>query len=201
VSDPWEIYYSQNTVPWKGSPYELPDLEKGALVLDIGCGTGSTLIKGLEKGWEITGVDVSPSAIEQCRKRLDERGLACDLITSDLIDLEIKEKKFDLILCHYVLGALSEEKRRLASLKIMEMLSEGGSILFEDLASGDFREGNGELIEERTFKKGNGITQHFFLEEELSNLFGDLEIMKISTDEWFQGKLKRRRLLGHFIRG
>ncbi len=196
MTDPWEEHYRKGAASWKGSPYRLPDIPEGSRVLDIGCGTGSTLIRAIERGWDVVGVDISPSAIDITRQRLSERDLDCDLKVLDISDIGMDIGKFDLIICHYVLGALDSQSRSSAAKNIMKILNNGGSLILEDLASGDVREGKGTLIEERTYIKGNGIVQHFFEKEEIENLFPDLDKNDLRIDEWSQAGMTRKRILG-----
>jgi len=196
LTDPWEEHYGKGAASWKGSPYKLPDLPEGSRVLDIGCGTGSTLIRAIERGWKVVGVDISPSAIDITRKRLSERGLDCDLRVIDISSGITDIGTFDLIICHYVLGALNSQGRSSAARNIMEILKGGGSLILEDLAWGDVREGKGTLIEERTYRKGNGIVQHFFSIDEVRELFTNLETDVLRVDEWSQAGMVRRRVLG-----
>lgn len=196
--NPWEIYYRTSRANWKGSPYELPGLPEGGRVLDIGCGTGSTLVRCLNRGWTVTGMDISASAIERTEKRLRDRGLECTLLVGDITGID-DIGPFDLILCHYVLGALNIKSRKKASENIMKMMGERSILSFEDLAVGDVREGRGENFEENSYLKGNGIMQHFFTEDEVQDLFFKLETTGIGTDEWMQGKMTRRRVLGKLV--
>jgi SAM-dependent methyltransferase len=55
-------------------------------VIDIGCGAGRHSLYLQEKGFKVTGLDISPAAVEVCRKRglKDVRGLSINEITGDL---------------------------------------------------------------------------------------------------------------------
>lgn len=45
-------------------------LPRGASILDVGCGTGTPIARFLlEAGFQVTGVDSSPTMIEMCRSR------------------------------------------------------------------------------------------------------------------------------------
>ena len=198
-TDPWELYYKRGAVTWKGSPYSLLELKIGSRVLDIGCGTGSTLIRAIERGWDVVGVDISASALDITRKRLDQRGLEADLRVLDITDEVSDLGKFDLIFCHYTLGALGKVARDLASSNIVSMMREGSTFSFEDIAMGDVREGKGSMIEERTFMKGNGIVQHFFMLDEIKELFKDLDTSDVLIEEWTHGEMKRKRIRGLMI--
>src|SRR6267142_4949185 len=48
---------------------------RGRAVLDVGCGAGGDLARFAKGGAEVTGVDVSQSAVELARKNFDQQGL------------------------------------------------------------------------------------------------------------------------------
>src|SRR5687767_15672907 len=48
-------------------------LQPGASILDVGCGSGQPIAKYLiERGYNVTGIDSSPSLIEKCRARFPD---------------------------------------------------------------------------------------------------------------------------------
>ncbi len=198
IEDPWELHYKTGAAQWRGSPYTLPKLPSGSRVLDVGCGTGSTLIKAAETGYSVVGVDISSSAIEKTRERLESRGLQAELHIMDLTGQITDLGKFDLICAHYVIGALENEGRKTASENLMDLMKPSGLLSFEDLSTGDVREGNGTMVEERTFRKGNGIIQHFFRPDELKKLFKGLEIIELQTESWSHSSMERHRIRALF---
>ena len=68
----WEEMY-QSTPPWDiGKPQpELVKLEKSGKILgqilDVGCGAGENTLYFSEKGYDIAGVDFTPSAIAMAK--------------------------------------------------------------------------------------------------------------------------------------
>lgn len=61
--------------PWLNEV--LPRLERYGLsgnhLLDVGCGTGESLIPMLERGWHAVGCDISPAMVEIAREKVGER--------------------------------------------------------------------------------------------------------------------------------
>ncbi len=54
-------------------------------ILDVGCGTGIVGIHYLEKGNEVTFIDIDPKAVECTKKNLEFNKLSGDVIVSDLL--------------------------------------------------------------------------------------------------------------------
>ena len=65
----------------------LSKVPPGARVLDLGCGNGSMLGSFLDKGWQLVGVDISKTGIEQARKRWPGAQFEVGDATGDLSSL------------------------------------------------------------------------------------------------------------------
>jgi SAM-dependent methyltransferase len=71
-------------------------------VIDLGCATGAVLAFLKERGWHVTGVEISPSA-EYAR---NERGL--EVFSENLVDCQFPAESFDLALASHLLEHLNE---------------------------------------------------------------------------------------------
>jgi SAM-dependent methyltransferase len=66
---------------------------RGDRLLDIACGTGLSFVTMLERGWKVTGCDISPAMLEIAKERFGDRA---ELFVADMRELpDIGE--FDLI--------------------------------------------------------------------------------------------------------
>ncbi|MBU0971825.1 MAG: methyltransferase domain-containing protein [Proteobacteria bacterium] len=74
---------------------DLLDPKKGQRILDIGCGTGMSLLPLLEKGLNLTGLDPSPYMLDLADKRL---GSQVDLHRGMAEDLPFDDNSFDMAL-------------------------------------------------------------------------------------------------------
>ena len=68
---------------------------RGRVLLDVGCGTGSTIVPMLGRGWAMTGVDVSSAMIAEARRKTAGRAR---LLVADMRDLP-RLGRFDLVWC------------------------------------------------------------------------------------------------------
>ncbi len=88
--------------PWFGpdrhSQTALPFQGEGRL-LDYGCGSGCFAARMRDRGWTVTGMDFSPHAAEQARKR---HGL--DVLVGTLPHPKVRPESFDMV----TLGAVLE---------------------------------------------------------------------------------------------
>ncbi|HEU4943671.1 MAG TPA: class I SAM-dependent methyltransferase [Solirubrobacterales bacterium] len=80
---------------WMGNL--LPQLERHGLsgnrLLDVGCGTGRSFVSMLDKGWEATACDISPSMLELARAKAGDRA---QLSVADMRELPLFGE-FDLV--------------------------------------------------------------------------------------------------------
>ena len=89
--------------------------------LDVGCSTGFVIEAARDKGWQATGIDLNPSAIEFGRSRgLDLRAVALD-------DAGFAPGSFDCVSLFDVLEHLLDPRRTLRA--CVDLLASGG-ILF-----------------------------------------------------------------------
>ncbi len=111
----------------------LPELERHGLrrgrLLDVGCGTGKSFIPMLERGWEVSACDVSPSMLELASAKVGE---AASLSVADMRDLPVLGE-FELVwaLDDAVNYLLSVEELEAALCGMRANLSLGGLLMFD----------------------------------------------------------------------
>ena len=69
---------------------------KGARILELCCGTGRLTLPIARDGYNISGVDYTPSMLAQARLKASEVGLEINFIEADIRTLNLQEK-YDLI--------------------------------------------------------------------------------------------------------
>jgi 2-polyprenyl-3-methyl-5-hydroxy-6-metoxy-1,4-benzoquinol methylase len=112
------------------------DVTPGTRVLDVGCGVGrwSRLLAG--RGARVTGIDISPTMIEEARRRAADTGVAerCRFETHHLAELDVGER-FDLVLAVTVLQHILDPLALRASFRRMvEHLAPGGRMVILEAA-------------------------------------------------------------------
>lgn len=102
---------------------------RGNRLLDVACGTGLSFIPLLERGWEVTGCDISVPMIEAARAKVGDRA---ELVVADMRELPVLGE-FDLIWAIntpliYLLSS-AELEATLAGMR--RNLAPGGLVLFD----------------------------------------------------------------------
>lgn len=101
----------------------------GNRLLDVACGTGFSFVVPLDRGWQVTGCDISAAMIEAARVKVGERA---ELVVADMRELSVVGE-FDLIWAIntpfvYLLGR-EELEATLAGMR--RNLAPGGLMLFD----------------------------------------------------------------------
>jgi SAM-dependent methyltransferase len=79
-------------------PFYLKQAEKyGSPVLELACGTGRITIPLAEKGFNVTGLDISEPMLELAKKKASEKGVNVEWVKADCQDFQLN-KMFNLII-------------------------------------------------------------------------------------------------------
>ena len=177
----WESFYSENRRPWRGVS-DIGDLPfpTGGRILEVGCGNGKTALALYKKGFSVTGVDLSGSAVEMCRELLPDSG---EFIRASVTDLPFDDGTFDGAAAFHVLEHLTDDEMRLADRELFRALRPGSHLLVRCFAKGDMRSEKGERIDDSSFIRGNGILYHYYDESGLMEAMQQLECVSIATKE------------------
>ena len=106
----------------------IPNLPLPATVLVVGCGLGDDAEWLAQKGHQVTAFDISPSAINECRRRFPSS--AVHYLEADLFAPPDKWRNdFDIVLESYTLQVLNAPLREEALLRICELVSINGLLL------------------------------------------------------------------------
>ncbi|MBL4848082.1 MAG: methyltransferase domain-containing protein [Planctomycetes bacterium] len=128
----WASHYSG-----QARDYEAPDADVlGALAglkpgeaLDVGCGAGGLCLELNERGWAVTGIDITSEAIASARRLAQERGAEATFVTADATSWR-PEQTYELVCSSF--GLPPEPKGRIAVYAMMrQALTPGGVVLIK----------------------------------------------------------------------
>jgi methyl halide transferase len=90
----WNDRYRDGNLPWDtGRPSsELQRVLSGNPIqpcraLDLGCGTGTNSVWLAQQGFEVTGIDVAPLAVERAEERASAAGVTAHFVVGDVLHL------------------------------------------------------------------------------------------------------------------
>ena len=74
-------------------------LRSGQHILDLGCGYGRYTIPLAEMGFEIDGIDLTPSLVSKARSIAKEHNLKVSFTIGDMRSLPFPNESYDVIIC------------------------------------------------------------------------------------------------------
>jgi 2-polyprenyl-3-methyl-5-hydroxy-6-metoxy-1,4-benzoquinol methylase len=103
----------------------------GQRVLDVGCGLGNDLSRFAKGGAIVTGIDLSPRAIELARLNFEQRGLPGEFLQMNGEAMTFPAGTFDLVYCHTVLHFTPSPQAMIR--EIQRVLKPGGTAVLMTL--------------------------------------------------------------------
>ncbi|WP_280257767.1 class I SAM-dependent methyltransferase [Nocardia abscessus] len=131
----WETFYRERERIWSGLPNfllvrEIESVAAGS-ALDLGCAEGADAIWLAERGWRVTAVDVSETALARARAQAARQELAgeIDWQRHDL-DHTFPGGRFDLVTAQFLHSPLAQDGERMRILRrAAEAVAPGGLLL------------------------------------------------------------------------
>jgi SAM-dependent methyltransferase len=103
-------------------------------VLDIGCGTGGLACYMAKRGFNVTAIDISTTAINEARKQSASRDLRINFQVADLCNEQLPQNMFDIITDNHFLHCIVFSDERQAVLQnIRQALKPHGEYWIETM--------------------------------------------------------------------
>jgi SAM-dependent methyltransferase len=102
---------------------------RGRRVLDVGCGAGTDLVRFARGGAEVTGVDLSSSAIALAKQNFAQQPLPADLREADGERLPFPDASFDFVFAHGVVQYTADDRTLVEECR--RVLKPGGTAMFQ----------------------------------------------------------------------
>jgi SAM-dependent methyltransferase len=166
--------------------YRAPDRAQ-VKILELGCGPGANLWYLTREGFDVSGMDAAPTALEKARQRLAAEGLSAKMHLGDIaeLDRQLGAETFDAIIdvaclqCNRL--AVVESILRQAC----DRLKPNGRIFSMMVAAGTWGDGLGEQVEPGTYTGvvegplfGAGLN-HFFTTADVERVFAPFTDVKV----------------------
>lgn len=127
----WENRYGEKDAIWSGRANwmlvdTVADLPPGR-ALDLGCGEGGDAVWLAERGWTVTGVDISPTAVARATRAAADRGLPAEFRAVDLETWRTDES-FDLVTACFLQSPLAFGREQVLR-RAAGLVAPGGHLL------------------------------------------------------------------------
>jgi len=175
-------------IPWnmETPPEALVELVQSGRVrpckaIDLGCGTGNYAIYLAGLGFEVTGIDISPTAIRIAEEHANKKGIQCNFLVADVLGTWVEVRgTFDFAYDWELLHHIFPEQRKRYVENVAKILNPGGKYLSVCFSERDPQFGGSGKYRETPL----GTLLYFSSEDELRGLFEPhLNIRELRTIE------------------
>jgi len=215
----WALLWGER--PPEGAVLDLIErlkVEGRRRVDDLGCGLGRHLVALAAEGFDASGSDISPAAVAECRRRLEQTGLAARVELADMAEIPAADGSLDAVVAWDVLyhATLRAIKDTMAAIR--RKLGPGGYLLatFNSVESTSCREsrwlaavGDAIELEPNTFVVpgdvlGDKTVPHHYttaseLREELLQGFEVLSMGRYRGPKYVLNGRRHGRVLWHVL--
>ncbi len=102
------------------------DIQPGALLLDVACGSGQLALVAARRGARVTGIDIATNSIVAARGRAASEGLEARFDEGDAEELPYPDGTFDIVASMF--GAMFAPRPELVAAELMRVCRRGGTI-------------------------------------------------------------------------
>lgn len=93
-----ENVFTKNTVAEVDFFLELFPIPKGARILDVGCGTGRHSIELAKRGYQVTGLDLTPAMLAKASEKAEREGVEVTFVQGNARSFSF-DQPFDAAIC------------------------------------------------------------------------------------------------------
>jgi ubiquinone/menaquinone biosynthesis C-methylase UbiE len=166
-------------------------------VLDVGCGTGRLLLRGIEEAQHLTGIDLSSEMVKASKQNffLRNKSNKGTFLVGDAYELPFQDRKFDIALSTCVMFLLPEPERGIK--EMLRVIKDNGMI---GMLNPTHKMNQGEAFaycknhgitgfEQTTMLKWSNVStkRHRYEKKELTSLLESLGATSVSHTNVLEG--------------
>jgi SAM-dependent methyltransferase len=180
MADYWELRFRKEGAMWKYEPsdsailaMELFKSNKISKILIPGIGYGRNAIIFLDNGFEVTGIEISESAIALA----NAKGLNCKIHHGSVTSMPFDNEQFEGIFCYALIHLLNKNERRKFLFSCFNQLKKNGIMIFVVASKQNGLYGTGKYISHDRFEISKGLKVFFYDSESITSEFGSFGIV------------------------
>ena len=136
-------------------------------ILIPGVGYGRNAKIFVKSGFDVTGIEISETAIRLAR----ENGLEFPIHHDSVTQMPFDDSVYDGIYCYALIHLLNQNERHQFLKKCFSQIREGGIMVFVTVSKNYKMYGNGKLISKDRFRIDNGLSVFFYDSESIEKEF------------------------------
>jgi cyclopropane fatty-acyl-phospholipid synthase-like methyltransferase len=176
MSDFWENAFREKQMMWGENP-SIAAIETAELfkengfqkILIPGLGYGRNAKVFLEAGFEVTGIEISETAIAIGRRLF---GSELRIVHGSVVAMPFDDEKYDGIFCHALIHLLDTKERKKLIADCFSQLKESGMMIFTVITKNAGSYGIGTQLGNDRFRTKDGVDLFFYDESSIREEFG-----------------------------
>ncbi|OQP66559.1 methyltransferase [Niastella vici] len=137
-------------------------------ILIPGIGYGRNAQPFINKGMEVTGIEISNTAMELAEKRY---GKTLKIHHGSVTDMPFDSNLYDGIFCHALIHLLDEKERTQLIADCYNQLTENGIMVFTTITKHAHTYGQGTLLSKDRYEQFGGVKMFFYDENSIQEEF------------------------------
>ena len=182
----WEKNFIEKQEMWGFEPsrsavlakdFFLQKAVKTVLIPGIGYGRNAQIFR--ENGMEVTGIEISKTAIEMAGKHY---GPAMKIYHGSVTDMPFDNNEYEGIFCYALIHLLDADERAKVIRECYNQLTENGYMIFTVISKEAPTYGKGKFISKDRYEIFDGVEMFFYDNESINAEFGGaglLEVMEV----------------------
>lgn len=179
----WESSFIENQTMWGFEPTDSAIktkdffLEKDVKdILVPGMGYGRNAKVFIDHGIDVTGIEISKTAIDLAR----QNGLDISIFHGSVTDMPFENKLYDGIFCHALIHLLNKSEREKFIKDCYDQLKPNGYMIFTTISKEAPMFGKGKQLDKDYFEIMEGVKMFFYDSNSVKQEFGDYGLLEIS---------------------
>lgn len=193
MSEFWENAFQEKKMMWGEAPTNVA-VEAAEVfkkqgfrnVLIPGFGYGRNARPFLDNGLEVTGVEISGTAIKLAREWFDDE---LRILHGSVVDMPFDQDTYDGIFCHALIHLLDADQRKKLIQDCYDQLRYGGMMVFTAITKDASTYGVGEKLGVDRYRTHHGVNLYFYDKDVIQKEFGEFGLIEATKiDEGGNGK-------------
>lgn len=177
----WGMEPSKSTV-W-ASDFFVQNGVKNILIPGIGYGRNAQLF--VANGMEVTGIEISETAVKLARKHYGAQGV---IHWGSVTDMPFDDRRYGGVYCYALIHLLDAAQRLKLIEDCYEQLEENGYMIFTAISKTSASYGQGKLVSSDRYEIFEGVQMYFYdrhsIEAEFGN-YGLFDLVEIEENQPF----------------
>jgi len=193
MSEFWENAFQEKKMMWGEQPTSLTveasevfqqlDFRK---ILIPGFGYGRNAKVFYDKGFEITGIEISSTAIKLAHELFDQE---IQIFHGSVDDMPFDTVVYDGIFCHALIHLLDSDQRKKLLKDCFSQLRQGGMMIFTAITKDAVTYGVGEKLGTDRYRTKDNVNLYFYDEDSIKEEFGAFGLIEATKiDEGAMGR-------------